>query len=81
MALYVRMTDTFLSGWGDAAGKTNVLVVECDTKEQHDQIFGAAEFRSEMKRIQTCLYPPKERAGVQHTRRHYDDLSGDWKRS
>ena len=77
--IYVRMTDSFLSGWGGAAGLTNVLVVECDTVEQHDQIVAAAERRTEMKRIQTCVHPPKDRAGVLHSRQHYNDLGGAWK--
>lgn len=29
---YVSVIDTFMSGWGKAEGKTNVLVFECDTK-------------------------------------------------
>ena len=28
---YVTMTDEFMSGWGNAARKTNKLVIECDS--------------------------------------------------
>ena len=27
---YVTMTDKFMSGWGEAAGKVNKLVIECE---------------------------------------------------
>ena len=35
---YVTMTDTILSGWGQAEGKTNKYIVICDTFEQAETI-------------------------------------------
>jgi len=35
---YVTMTDKFMSGWGQAHGKINKMVVECDTYEEAAQI-------------------------------------------
>ena len=78
--VYVRMTDTALSGWGDAAGGKSVYVVECDTSDQVDQIMKAAEARPEMKRIQFCLHKPRARNGNVISLRHYNDLGPGWKK-
>lgn len=79
MTLYVRMTDTALSGWGPAKGMTNVMVVECDTAEQAEQIEAAAQDRSEMQRVEICLKHPRPRDGVFYSTKHYDDLGPGWK--
>jgi hypothetical protein len=34
MRTYVSASDSFLSGWGDATGKTSKFVVVCDTQEE-----------------------------------------------
>ncbi len=78
MTLYVRMTDTFMSGWGGASGKKNVYVVECETEEQANKIIAAAERRSEMKYVQLCLHPPRPRDGVVYTRRLFSQLGSCW---
>ena len=76
---YVRMTDKFLSEWGVAEGKHNVLVIECDTYAQADAIARAAHDRTDMQRIEICLMkPPRERAGVLYSRKHFSDFAGDW---
>lgn len=80
MTLYVRMTDSSMSGWGDAKGKKNVYVVECETEEQANHIISAAEKRSEMKYVQLCLYPPRERPGILYTRRKFADLGPIWQK-
>ena len=76
--LYVRMTDKAMSGWGMAEGRTNVLVIACDTYEQAYAIAQAAGDRREMHRIGVCLAMPKPRAGVLHTHKHVSELSGHW---
>jgi hypothetical protein len=75
---FVRMTDKFLSGWGAAQGKRNVLVIACDTWNQADAIARAAHDRSDMQRIDICLKPPRERAGVLYSRKQFSDFAGDW---
>lgn len=55
---WVTMTDRFLSGWGEAEGKTNKYVVECNSWEMAQQIYDAAQKRSEMKYINICLNRP-----------------------
>ena len=76
--IYVRMTDKFMSGWGMAEGKQNVVVVECDTWEQAEAIERAANKRSEMRRVQCCLGKPKNRSGVLYSHKQFRDLSGSW---
>lgn len=76
--VYVRMTDKFMSGWGTAQGKQNVMVVECDTWEQAEAIEKAARKRSEMRRVECCLNKPKNRSGVLYSHKKFSDLSGPW---
>lgn len=78
MVFYVSMTDTFLSGWGEAEGKTAKYVVKCQTYEQAKQIKRNAEKRSDMKNIRIGTKKPTFK-GSQVTYRNYDDLSGMWK--
>jgi hypothetical protein len=78
MKYYVRMTDKVMSGWGRAEGKTNVLVIECDTWAQAVAIEKAAHDRREMRRIEICSTRPKERRGVLHSRKHFSEFAGPW---
>lgn len=48
---YVTMNDTFMSGWGHAEGKTNKLIIECETLEQVETVMENAENRNEMKYV------------------------------
>lgn len=76
--IYVSMTDTFMSGWGRATGKTNRHVVECDTWPQADAVKRAACDRSEMKRVIICLSRPRQRPGYILTSSTFADLGGPW---
>lgn len=76
--VYVRMTDKFLSGWGAATGKQNVMVVECDSWEQAEAIEKAANKRGEMRRVACCLHKPKNRRGVLYSWKRFSDLGGAW---
>lgn len=78
MAIYVRMTDSSMSGWGDAKGMTNVLVIECDTRAQADCIEMAANRRSEMHRIHMMETHPRPRKNVLYSNRHFNDMGGPW---
>jgi hypothetical protein len=80
MAYFVSMTDKFMSGWGEAEGRTSKYVVECDTTAQANQILHAAHKREEMKYINTSFKRPRYPADrYQVTRRHWNDLGGVWK--
>lgn len=76
--LYVRMTDRFMSGWGQASNKTNVLVIECENAAQAEAIEKAAHDRPEMRRISLCLNKPRSRSGVLYSWRQFGDMSGPW---
>lgn len=56
---YVTMTDSFMSGWGMAEGKTNKLVIECDTFEEAQIVKHNALNRTEMKYINICYNKPR----------------------
>ena len=79
MIFYVTMTDKFMSGWGAANGKTNKMIVECDTIEQAEQIERAARRRSEMKYVNICASRPRYGSHVLESFKTYADLSGPWK--
>jgi len=79
MTFYVRMTDSFMSNWGQALGKKNVLVVECETEEQANKILSAAHKRPEMKYIQLCLNSPRPKSGILYTHRLFNEMGNTWK--
>lgn len=51
---YVSMIDTFMSGWGKAKGKENVLIFECETEEEAEIVVENARHRSDQKDIKIC---------------------------
>ena len=77
--IYVSMTDKYLSGWGGSKNKINKYVVECDNREQADQIEMAAHRRPEMKYVNINknkpYYNPRE---YMVTLEHYNDLGTIW---
>lgn len=75
---FVRMTDRFMFGWGQAKGKTNVLVVACPTIEKAEQIEKAAHKRSEMRRIAITRKMPRNRPGILYSIKNFSELSGPW---
>lgn len=48
---YVTMTDTFMSDWGESEGKTNKLVLVCDSYEQAEIVEENAKNRRDMKHV------------------------------
>lgn len=48
---YVTMTDKFLSGWGMSAGKTNKLIIGCDTLTQAKTAYKNAKKMKQMKYV------------------------------
>lgn len=51
MTYYVTCTDTFLSGWGKAKGKTNKLIFVCDTAEEQKIVANNCEARTDMVNV------------------------------
>lgn len=82
MTYFVTMTDKFMSGWGDATGKTAKYVVECESIEQARQIEAVAKNkRDEMIYVNIATKTPRfyPISAYQVTRKHWDDLGGVWK--
>ena len=48
---YVVMKDSFLSGWGPAEGKDNILVIHCDTHEEAEIVKNNAKDRTDMENV------------------------------
>lgn len=55
---YVTMTDSFMSGWGNAKGKLNKLVFECDSYEQAEIVAENARNRNDQKYIRITTKKP-----------------------
>jgi hypothetical protein len=77
---YVTMTDKFMSGWGMASGKTNKLVIECDTYEQAEIIERNASRRSEMKYVNIRSSKPRFGSSVFPSWKTWEDMGDIWKK-
>ena len=75
---FVSMTDKFLSGWGKADGKTNKLVIECDTYEEAEIVERNAMDRSEMKYINICINRPKYESNRYYVSTHNKEDYATW---
>jgi hypothetical protein len=76
---YVTMTDKFMSGWGMSRGRTNKLIIVCDTVEQAETIERNARKRSEMIYVNFCINKPsypKDRYLT--TWKAFSDMNGPW---
>jgi hypothetical protein len=58
---YVTMIDVFLSNWGEAKGKINMLIFPCETLEEAEVVVENARNRSDMKNIKTTQHPKQLR--------------------
>lgn len=75
---YVTMTDKYLSGWGMSEGKTNKLIIECETIEQAEQVERAARYRDEMCYVNIRISKPRYGANVLETWKTWNDLGPIW---
>ena len=75
---YVTMTDRFMSGWGPATGKTNKLVIECETYEQAEKLEAHALTRSEMKYVNIRTSKPYYKGNVLVSWKTWEDMGGPW---
>lgn len=78
MKYYVTMTDKFMSGWGFAEGKTNKLIIECDTWQQAEQIKKAAHKRTEMRYINIRTTKPRYGKHILESWKAWSDLGTIW---
>lgn len=74
---YVTMIDKFMSGWGKSEGKSNKLVIECETLKQAMQIEEAARKRDEMKYIRVTSSAPRINYRTQYPSYYkYEEMTG-----
>ena len=78
MTYYVTMTDKFMSGWGQATGKTNKLVIACDTIEQAELIEKNARKRSEMRYVNIRSTKPSYGGHILTSWKTFSDMGGPW---
>lgn len=78
MSIFVSMRDNFMSGWGEAEGKSNVYQVECETQAQADQIKSAAAARSEMSRIKAHPHQRTSDRNTLVTDKRFSELGPIW---
>ena len=71
---YVTMTDRFLSGWGNAAGKVEKYIIACDTMQQAITAAAIAKKRSEMRYISIRTTRPYYDKNAYHST--FVDISG-----
>ncbi len=75
---YVTMTDKFMSGWGQARGKINKLVISCNSREEANTVYRYATNRYEMRYVNIAsnkpYYNPKKYLVSWHGR-DQDDYS------
>ena len=76
---YVTMTDKFMSGWGMAEGKTNKLIIECETYEEAQTIERNACKRSEMKYVNITRTKPRYGRNVLPSWKSYNEMGAIWK--
>lgn len=54
---YVTALDSFLSGWGPARGRKNVVILPCASEEEAAVVAANARGRSEMEQV--CIHTDK----------------------
>jgi hypothetical protein len=79
--IYVTMTDKFMSGWGMSAGKTNKLIIVCDSWKDAVTIERNAKKRSEMKHINICTNKPTYGSHVLASWKTFEQLGEIWKQN
>lgn len=62
MTVYVVATDSFMSGWGEAPGRS-LIAAACETSEQVDRALARFNERPEFKRVRFNFRLPRTRAG------------------
>lgn len=75
---WVTMNDKFMSGWGMAKGKTNKLIIACETYKQAESIKRNALKRNEMKYVNICGTKPQIKKHVYPSWKHYEDMGEIW---
>ena len=56
---YVLSHDTFMSGWGDARGKQNTVILPCDSYHEAETVADNARRRTDQKRVRIVCNKPR----------------------
>ena len=75
---YIVMTDSFMSGWGKAEGKTNKLVIGTDDYKLAQLIEHNAKERKEMKYVSIRTTKPNYKSNIVVSYKDASELSGPW---
>lgn len=75
--VFVNMTDSFMSGWGQVPGNS-YYCVKCPDGRTADAIRAAADDRDEMKRVTLSDNPRRARGDDHLAIVQASDLSGPW---
>lgn len=79
---YVHMIDNFMSGWGNASGKVNILCIKCDTQDDAELIAMNARKRPEMDHVGiTRQFPSSYNSAAYYVSyKSFDELGSIWKK-
>ena len=61
---YVLSNDAFMSGWGPAEGKTNTIILPCESYEEAETVEATAKDRGDQKNVRIVANKPRLRPGV-----------------
>lgn len=75
---FVSMTDKFMSGWGEARGKINKLIFECETYEEALIVEENAQNRSDQKNINICSKRPYYPSRSHYTQVKTKEIYPSW---
>ncbi len=56
---YVTLTDTFMSGWGEAHNLTNRLILPCVDRAEAEDVAAYAKQRNDTKNVRICTTKPQ----------------------
>jgi hypothetical protein len=57
---YVTSIDTFMSGWGGAAGKTNRIILPCNSLDEADVVAQNAKGRTDQESVEILKDIPRD---------------------
>ncbi len=72
---YILANDSFMSGWGGAKGKTNTVVLGCDSTLEASTVEQNALNRSDMRHVRCVGNPPRMRSHVVFSYMDKDDAA------
>lgn len=62
--VYVLCNDSFMSGWGQARGRVNTIILPCADTHEASIVMENAAARSDQKRIRMVGAKPRLRPGI-----------------